>query len=80
MPDKLKLKLKPLVADDQVYKQIVSDQFDEITEKGSNVYKNYLWIISKLESLLSKYDFNHILLALDSKIELNNQINRNLAA
>jgi uncharacterized protein with ParB-like and HNH nuclease domain len=65
VPDKLKLKLKPLVADDQVYKQIVSDQFDDITEKGSNVYKNYNWIIEKVESLLEKYSFNDILMALD---------------
>lgn len=65
VPDKLKLKLKPLVADDQVYKQIVSDQFDDITEKGSNVYKNYNWIIEKVESLLQTYSFNDILMALD---------------
>ena len=65
VPDKLKLKLKPLVADDQVYKQIVSDQFDDITEKGSNVYKNYNWIIEKVELLLQKYSFNDILMALD---------------
>ncbi|MDY4857802.1 MAG: DUF262 domain-containing protein [Candidatus Onthovivens sp.] len=65
VPDKLKLKLKPLVADDQVYKQIVFDQFDEITEKGSNIYKNYIWIIDKIESLLKDYTFNDILMALD---------------
>ena len=65
VPDKLKLKLKPLVADDQVYKQIVCDQFDEITEKGSNVFKNYSWIVARLEYLLQKYDFNAILMALD---------------
>lgn len=65
VPDKLKLKLKPLVADDQVYKQIVLDQFDDITEKGSNVYKNYNWIIEKVQLLLEKYSFNDILMALD---------------
>ena len=65
VPDKLKLKLKPLVADDQVYKQIVTDQFDDITEKGSNVYKNYNWIFERIQLLLEKYDFNEILMALD---------------
>ncbi len=65
VPDKMKLKLKPLVADDQVYKQIVSDQFDDITEKGSNVFKNYNWVVERLKTLLKKYDFNSILMALD---------------
>ena len=65
VPDKLKLKLKPLVADDEVYKQIVTDQFDDITEKGSNVYKNYNWILERIQILLEKYDFNEILMALD---------------
>lgn len=65
VPDKMKLKLKPLVADDQVYKQIVSDQFDDITEKGSNVFKNYNWVVERLRTLLKKYDFNSILMALD---------------
>lgn len=63
--DKLKFKLKPLVADDEVYKQIVNDQFDEITNKSSNVYKNYFWIKSKLVELLKDYSFNDILMALD---------------
>ncbi len=65
VPDKMKLKLKPLVADDQVYKQIVSDQFEDITEKGSNVFKNYNWVVERLKTLLKKYDFNSILMALD---------------
>ena len=63
--DKLKLKLKPLVADDKVYQQIVLNQFDEITEKGSNIYKNYNWIYEKIEHFLKKYNFNEILNALD---------------
>lgn len=63
--DKLKFKLKPLVADDEVYKQIVNDQFDEITNKSSNIYKNYFWIKEKLIELLNEYSFNDILMALD---------------
>lgn len=65
VPDKMKLKLKPLVADDEVYRQIVEDQMDEITKKGSNVYKNYEWIKEQLNLLLEKYDFNAILMALN---------------
>lgn len=63
--DKLKFKLKPLVADDEVYQQIVNDQIDEITNKSSNVYKNYFWIQDKLTELLNVYSFNDILMALD---------------
>ncbi len=63
--DKLKFKLKPLVADDEVYQQIVNDQFDDIINKGSNVYKNYFWIKSKLVELLNEHSFNDILMALD---------------
>ena len=63
--DKLKFKLKPLVSDDQVYKQIVNGQFDDITEKNSKVYKNYEWLKKTIEEMLDKYTFNDILLALD---------------
>lgn len=63
--DKLKFKLKPLVSDDQVYKQIVNGQFDEITENNSNVYKNYEWLKKTIEEMLDTYSFNDILLALD---------------
>lgn len=63
--DKLKYKLKPLVADDQVYQQIVNDKFDDITEKNSNIYKNYCWIKKELEKLLDKYSFDNILMALN---------------
>lgn len=63
--DKLKYKLKPLVADDQVYQQIVNDKFDDITEKNSNIYKNYCWNKKKLEKLLDKYSFDNILMALN---------------
>ena len=63
--DKLKFKLKPLVSDDEVYRQIVNEQFDEITNKASNVYKNFSWINDHLEELLKTYSFNDILIALD---------------
>lgn len=63
--DKLKFKLKPLVSDDEVYQQIVNDQFSLITNKNSNIYKNYVWIKDKLDDYLKKYTFNDILMALD---------------
>lgn len=37
--EKLKYKLKPLVADDEVYQQIVNGDIDNISKTGSNVYK-----------------------------------------
>lgn len=63
--DKLKLKLKPLVSDDEVYQQIVDGDFDNITKKDSNIYKNYLWIKNRLLELLKKYGYNTILQSLD---------------
>lgn len=39
-----KYKLKPQVADDEVYQLIVSDNLDKITQKNSNVYRNYVYI------------------------------------
>ena len=64
--DKIKYKLKPVVADDDVYRGIVEDRMDEITDKESNVLKNYQYISNRLnELLLQGYDANAILMALD---------------
>ncbi|MBR5041096.1 MAG: DUF4357 domain-containing protein [Clostridiales bacterium] len=64
--DKMKYKLKPLVADDEVYQQIVEERFDEIKATESNVYKNYLYVIEKLRTLIGKgYSANDILMALN---------------
>lgn len=65
VPDKLKFKLKPLVADDEVYKQIVNNEWDEITATNSNVYKNYKGIKENLLELLKTKTFNEILMGLD---------------
>lgn len=64
--DKMKYKLKPLVADDEVYQKIVEEKFDEIKEVDSNVYKNYIYVIGKLKTLLGDgYSANDILMALN---------------
>ena len=64
--DKIKYKLKPLVSDDDVYRCIVEDRMDDITDKESNVLKNYQYISNRLnELLLQGYDANAILMALD---------------
>lgn len=65
VPDKLKFKLKPLVADDEVYKQIINNEWDEITAVNSNVYKNYKGIKEYLLELLKAHTFNDILMGLD---------------
>lgn len=63
---KMKYKLKPLVSDDAVFQCIVENRFDEITEKESNVYKNYIYIYSYIKELLAKgYSLNDILMALN---------------
>ena len=63
--DKFKFKLKPLVSDDIVYKQIVNNEFEDIIETNSNVYKNYVAIKRNLLEFLKKYSFNDILMGLD---------------
>lgn len=65
--DKLKFKLKPLVSDDNVYKQIVEGVEDSFSEedKKSNVFKNYIYILDTLKELLKTYSFNDILMSLD---------------
>lgn len=50
---KIKYKLKPLVSDDEVYQKIVDNKISEIENTGSNVYKNYVYIRSKLEDLVN---------------------------
>lgn len=64
--DKIKYKLKPLVSDDDVYRCIVEDRMEDITDKDSTVLKNYQYICNRLnELLLEGYDANSILMALD---------------
>lgn len=64
--DKIKYKLKPLVADDDVYRCIVEDRLDDNENKQSLIYKNYIYIRKYLEGLIAKgYTANDILLALD---------------
>lgn len=64
--DKVKYKLKPLVSDDQVYRKIVEERFDEIKESDSNVYKNYLYVLAKLRKYTEEgFSANDILMALN---------------
>lgn len=64
--DKIKYKLKPLVADDDVYRCIVEDRLDNNENHQSLIYKNYIYIRSYLEGLVTNgYSANDILLALD---------------
>lgn len=64
--EKFKFKLKPLVADDCVYQQIVNEQIDEITEKQSNIYKNYIWLKEELEKILKTYSIDDVLEGINS--------------
>ena len=64
--DKIKYKLKPLVADDDVYRCIVENRLSDIENPSSNVLINYNYIKAHLKSLVaSGYTPNDILLALD---------------
>lgn len=64
-PEKVKYKLKPQVADDEVYQQIIVGDFDNITQKDSNVYKNYVCIREYIFTLINDYSLNDILLNMD---------------
>ena len=64
--DKIKYKLKPLVADDDAYRCIVENRIDDIEDQNSNVIKNYRYIKTYLNSLLLKgYTPNDILDAMN---------------
>lgn len=64
--DKIKYKLKPLVADDDVYRCIVEDRLSDNENEQSLIYRNYVYIRSYLEGLVANgYTANDILLALD---------------
>lgn len=63
--DKMKYKLKPLVADDEVCQKIVAGDLSSITETGSNVYKNYIWLRDEIEKLLGQFSLNDILMSMN---------------
>ncbi|MGY3776023.1 GmrSD restriction endonuclease domain-containing protein [Helcococcus sueciensis] len=63
--DRIKYKLKPLVSDDEVYKNIVLDKINQISNKESKVFKNYIYILEYIRELNESYDYNQILLALN---------------
>jgi uncharacterized protein with ParB-like and HNH nuclease domain len=65
--EKYRLKLKPLVSDDNVYKKIVNREFIDIDKKEeqSNVYQCYLYIKSFINNELSNYTINEILAGLN---------------
>lgn len=63
--DTIKYKLKPLVSDDDVYQYIIKDKVDDIENKDSKIYKNYIYILNYMRELNQTYDYNKILLALN---------------
>ncbi|MDF2800401.1 MAG: hypothetical protein K0S61_304 [Anaerocolumna sp.] len=50
--EKYKLRLKPLVTDDTVFEQIAKGEIEEITNRTSNVYDNFIYIKSHFEDIL----------------------------
>lgn len=73
-----KYRLKPLVADDDVYRCIVEDKFDEIDNKESKIYLNYLSIKNHLNELISKgYNLDDVVMAMDKLYLVSIPINEN---
>lgn len=63
--EKIKYKLKPLVSDDDVYQYIVKGKADQVENKSSVIYKNFIYILNEIRKLNKKYPLNEIILALD---------------
>lgn len=63
--DRIKYKLKPLVSDDDVYQFIVKDKVNQIENRESKIYKNYIYILNYIRELNELHDYNQILLALN---------------
>ena len=61
----IKYKLKPLVSDDMVYKQIINEDFGSITAKDSNVYKNYVFIKEQLAELSNRFTLTQLIEAIN---------------
>ena len=62
-----KLKLKPLVADNNVYSKIILNKSNEITqeEKRTNIYRNYICIKQRIKEWFGSYPLEDLLYALD---------------
>lgn len=58
-------RLKPYVSDDDVFKEIVEDRVDKIEDKQSNVYKNYINILSYIRKLNGDYSLDEIIAGLN---------------
>lgn len=63
--EKYRYKLKPLVADDDVYRKIILKDFDDIKDSDSLILECYNHVKTYFKSLLSKYTINQIMLSLD---------------
>lgn len=48
--ERIKYKLKPLVADDDVYQLIINEKLENIANKNSTVYKNFVYIYKEIKS------------------------------
>ena len=62
-----KLKLKPLVSDDDVFSKIIKDDLQNLTkeEKKSNVYINYITVKKYLKELYGHFQLEQMLEAFD---------------
>ena len=65
--DNDKLKLKPLVSDDNVFSKIIQGDLSNVTkeEKKTNVYKNYIYIKKYLKDLCGHFQLEQMLEAFD---------------
>ena len=61
---KYRQRLYPAVSDEDDYKLVVEEQFDELKKRKSNVSKNFFYLRRQLSSLIKKYSFDRLMYAL----------------
>ena len=63
---KIKYKLKPLISDDDIYQCIIDERLQDISNKTSNVYKNFLYLKEEISKIVENgTSLNTLLMALN---------------
>lgn len=76
--DNRKYKLKPLVADDEVYQLIVNNQLKQVKDLQSNVYKNFIYIKESIKHWIDlEYSIEDIISAMEKLYIVNVPISKN---
>lgn len=61
---KYRQRLYPAVSDEDDYKLVIANRYDELRDKNSNIAKNFLYLQNQLSKLIETYNFDQVLFAL----------------